>query len=124
MLERFSTDAIAAGFQTIARGIEDLQVQYTTLQDPAIWVDNAPIVPLPVANPQGNWDDLTQQVRVTMTSRSEARNMQGAMADTAGFVRLRGSLTSIGSPRAVLMHVAAAHPGSPMPPSPSAWYWE
>jgi type IV pilus assembly protein PilW len=126
MLERFSTDNVDGGFQTIARGIEDLQVQYTTLQDPGIWVDNAPLVPAPEATtPIGNWDDLTQQVRVTLTARSEARNIQGAMNDSSGAnPRIRGSLTSTGTPRAILMHVAAAHPASPYPPSPAAWYWE
>lgn len=123
MLERMSSEDFA--FQTIARGIEDLQVQYTTLQDATVWVDDAPLVPLPVdTTPIGNWDDLTQQVRVTLTARSEAVNIQGAMNDANAVARIRGSLTSTGTPRAILMHVAAAHPGSPYPASPSSWYWE
>jgi prepilin-type N-terminal cleavage/methylation domain-containing protein len=126
MLERFSTDNLAGGFQPIARGIEDLQVQYTTLQDPTVWVDDAPVVPPAVATPLiGYWDDLTAQVRVTLAARSEARNIQGAVNNALGTdPRLRGSLTSTGTPRAVLMHVAHAHPASPYPPSPASWYWE
>lgn len=126
MLERFSTDSFGAGFQTIARGIEDLQVQYTTLQNSTTWLDNAPAVPAPAPIvPLGNWDDLTQQVRVTLTARSEARNIQGAMNDSSGAnARIRGNLTSTGTPRAILMHVAAAHPPSPYPASPASWYWE
>jgi prepilin-type N-terminal cleavage/methylation domain-containing protein len=125
-LQRFSTDDLS-GFQTIARGIEDLQIQYTTLQDSTIWVDNAPITPAPADPPLiGSWDDLTQQVRVTLSSRTESTNLQGGTGVVGGdsSKRLRGSLTSTGTPRAVLMHVAAAHPPSPMPPSPSSWYWE
>lgn len=123
-LERFSTDNLG-GFQTVARGIEDLQVQYTVMADETVWADNAPPVPAPAAPPipVGDWAALTQQVQVTLTARSEAQNIQGAMTDAAGETRIRGSLTSRGTPRAVLMHIAAAHP-SPMPPSPAAWYWE
>lgn len=127
-LERFSTENVDGGFQAIARGIEDLQVQYRVLDVTRTWEDNAPITPLPTdpaSTPIGNWDDLTSEVRVTLAARSEAQNIQGAVNNASGTdPRLRGSLISTGAPRAVLMHVAAAHPASPYPPSPASWYWE
>jgi prepilin-type N-terminal cleavage/methylation domain-containing protein len=125
VLQRISTEDGVV--QTLARGIEELQVQYTTVAAPTVWLDGAPAVAappgptLPVLD--ASYGTLINQVRVTLTSRSEAQNMQGASTGAgATGVRLRGSLVSTSSPRAVLMHIAR---GRPSPgPSPLAWYWE
>lgn len=125
VLQRSSTEDPNT-FQTLARGIEELQVQYTQVADPDTWLDDAPLVSAPDDTPpvpDTNYGTLINQVRVTLTSRSEARNIQGAMNNAGGTdPRLRGSLTSTSAPRAALMHVVRARP-SPMP-SPGTWYWE
>ena len=100
VLQRFSTADFAAGFQTLARGIENLQIQYLRAdQDPAVagnWVDNAPVV---VPNTFGS---LITQVRVTLGARSEAQNVQGMVSAVSARAAIRGQLTSTGSPRSTL----------------------
>jgi len=123
VLQRFSSDspdawtsgaAVDAGFQTVARGIEDLQVEYTKSGTPTSWELNAPVV---VNN---DYTTLINQVKVTLVARSEARNIQGARLNTAtGRVNIRGSLTSVGSPRSTLINLANAATASP---SPRPWF--
>jgi hypothetical protein len=96
-LQRFSTGNFAGGFQTVARGIEDMQVLYT--QAGGTVTAGAPQVTAPLFN------TLITQVQVTLSSRSEARNIQGATADAIG-TRVRGSLTYTGSPRSTLIALA------------------
>ena len=81
VLQRASTEDPAGTFQTLARGIEELQVQYTQVTDPATWVDDAPLVAAPDGVPpvpDTNYGTLINQIRVTLTARSEARDLQGA----------------------------------------------
>ena len=47
VLQRSSTENLGT-FETLARGIEELQVQYTTVAAPATWVDDAPAVEDPM----------------------------------------------------------------------------
>jgi prepilin-type N-terminal cleavage/methylation domain-containing protein len=131
-LQRISTEN---GFpltpQVVARGIEELQVQYTTFAAPANFVNDAPPAGTPttsaldVAATQAAFGAITNQVRVTLTSRSEARNIQG-MTNNAGGTnpRMRGSLTSTVSPRAALLNVARGRPIPPSPSPPVDWFWE
>jgi prepilin-type N-terminal cleavage/methylation domain-containing protein len=133
-LQRFSSSAWGNGFQTIARGIEDMQVQYAPVEDPDGWVDSAPIVtppgvgsapPAPPPPPAATaYGTLTRHVRVTLAARSEAQLVAGQQTAASGPTALRGSLTTTGSPRSALIHVARGRPGSPAPPSPAVWYWE
>jgi prepilin-type N-terminal cleavage/methylation domain-containing protein len=118
VLQRFSSDDPAAflggavsnnGFQTVARGIEDLQIQYTNSGAPTTWVNGAPAVV------QNDYTTLINQVRVTLVARSEARNIQGARTSASGRVNIRGSLTSIGTPRSTLIQLANAPVASPAP---------
>jgi type II secretory pathway pseudopilin PulG len=106
-LQRFDSTNFNAGFQTVARGIEDLQVQYT--QASGTVTAGSPGAPAVVAN---NWGSLTTQVQVTLSSRSEALNVQGATADAIGN-KMRGSLTWVGTPRSTL--IALAQQPSPAP---------
>lgn len=110
MLQRWSSDAPGAivggvpqGFQTLARGIENMQVQYLRADgnpdDPAAWLDNASAA----VSPQ--YATLTTQVRVILAARSEAQNMAGATTSAAGGAAIRGSLMSSASPRATLMNI-------------------
>ncbi len=117
-LERFSSDDTSAftgaavnasGFKTIARGIEDLQVQYTQASAPTTWVDGAPTVT------NGNYTSFINQVRVSIVARSEARNIQGARTSASGRTNIRGTLSSVGAPRATLFNMANAPSPSPRP---------
>jgi prepilin-type N-terminal cleavage/methylation domain-containing protein len=110
MLERWSSDAPGSivagapvGFQTLARGIENLQVQYLRADgNPDLagdWQDNAPAVVSP------DYASLVTQVRVLLAARSEALNIAGATTSAAGPAAIRGTLTSSASPRATLMNM-------------------
>jgi prepilin-type N-terminal cleavage/methylation domain-containing protein len=134
-LYRFSTGTLTSGvttWQVVAKGIEDLQVQYRHL-DPATmnpvtnWLNEPPqVAGCDPANPLADCCDpgciepscrnrpacvqpnnaalarLVTEVRVTLTARSEAQNMQGVSASQAGGTRVRGSLTQTVAPRATL----------------------
>lgn len=91
------------GWQQVARGIEDLQVRYRAAGAGAF--DDMP--PLMALN---GWDRLVQEVEVTLWGRALAQRLQGE-SDTGGAVRaVRGSLRSVTTPRAVLMHLRDAPP--------------
>jgi len=122
VLQRFSSDdpsaftggAMAdAGFQTVARGIEDLQVQYHQVGTAATtWAD------VPATVTTGTYTTLTNEVQVTLVARSEARQIQGARTSTSGRINIRGSLMSSATPRSTLLHLANA----PSSPSPKPWF--
>ena len=123
VLQRFSSDdpnaftggaMAAAGFQTVARGIEDLKVEYHQIGTAATaWTD----VPVPVV--PGNYTTLTNEVQVSLVARSEARNIQGAREATpGGRINIRGTLMSSATPRSTLLHLANA----PSSPSPRPWF--
>lgn len=132
-LERFSS-GLASNFsggkpvfQVIARGIDDLQVQYTAACSPptipCVAVDNAPVVDR--ATP--DYGTLTQSVTVTLSARSEAQNVAGEQLPAAGAVAagqraaLRGRLTSTGSPRATLTQLSVL--AKNRPPSAKGPVW-
>jgi prepilin-type N-terminal cleavage/methylation domain-containing protein len=109
-LERFSS-ALASNFlggrpvfQVIARGIDDLQVQYTAACSPptfpCVTTNNAPVVDRWTPD----YSTLIQSVTVTLSARSEVQNVTGLTKSAAAGQpnALRGSLTSTGSPRATL----------------------
>ena len=95
-LQRYDSANPTAGFQPVARGIEDMQVVYTQANGTV----NATGAPAVIRN---NFGSLVTQVQVTLSSRSEARNIQGASSDVNLGNFIRGSLTWVGSPRAALI---------------------
>lgn len=112
-LERFASGSVSdfsgaaiPQFQVVARGIDDLQVQYTNPGcDPsasACAVDNAPVVD----TLQRNYNTLIQSVLVTLSARSEVKGVAGMQTATVGPNALRGRLTSVGTPRAALNTLA------------------
>jgi prepilin-type N-terminal cleavage/methylation domain-containing protein len=81
--------------QLVARGIEDLQVRYTMADGTE---DD-----LPAVRDVASDATTVTQVRVTLTSRSEAFNLAGESQPTAGARQaLRGQLTSVTVPRTAL----------------------
>jgi type II secretory pathway pseudopilin PulG len=118
-LQRYDSTNAVAGFQSVARGIEDLQVQYTQANGTVTTAaPGAPVVgPLPPV--AATWGTLITQVQVTLSSRSEAPNLQGATTDANLGTALRGSLTWTGSPRSALFALTLQSPA----PSPAPWLW-
>ena len=88
-------------FQVVARGVEDLQVQY--LDQAGNVFPTIPVPGAPVVDATGvNFTTLITQVRVTLTTRAATRRLQGATTSAAGGAALRGSLSSQASPRQAL----------------------
>jgi prepilin-type N-terminal cleavage/methylation domain-containing protein len=80
-------------WQLVARGIEDLQLEYRT-GDPAIWRNQPPL------SATNDWNSLVRQVRITLSARSSAGNLQGQSTGGAGGVNaVRGELTTTVAPR-------------------------
>lgn len=96
----------AANWQPVARGIEDLQVEY--MDSGGVWM-NAPNAAVPCAQPAGpctvvgSYDPIVRQVRVTLSARvvgSPGVVAQGASAAAGtGPVAIRGQLVSVTQPR-------------------------
>lgn len=119
-LERFSSSFATTGFnstgvrqfQVIARGIEDLQVRYTAASQ--VQTDNAPVVD----QTKKDYGSLVQRVTVTLSARSEVQNVAGMQSAAGGQPNaMRGTLTSDGSPRAVLTVL-----GRPQGERATGWY--
>jgi hypothetical protein len=95
-------------WQMVARGIEDLQVQYR--RTGAGWGDT-PGVPAPM-----DYNTIVREIRVTLSARSAAANLTGQTtaanaAIGAGAVNaVRGSITSTMAPRATLHYISQASP--------------
>jgi prepilin-type N-terminal cleavage/methylation domain-containing protein len=85
-------------FQTIARGVEDLQVTYT--QANGTPSDDAP----PVVT--GDYNSLITRVQVTLSARTQLGRLVGETTNASAPTRLRGRLVSSESPRAALIHVS------------------
>ncbi len=83
-------------FQVVARGVEDLQVQY--LDQAGNVTDNAPVVDATGVN----FATLIVQARITLTTRAATRRLQGATTNAATGIALRGSLSSQATPRQAL----------------------
>jgi len=94
-------------FQMLARGIEDLQVQY--VQADGTVSDGAPLVVDP------NYGSLITQARVTLSARATTERLQGATVGGTAGVALRGSLQSQASPRQALWTVTQESPAPVTP---------
>jgi hypothetical protein len=91
-----------SSWQLVARGIEDLQVSYLTGGG---WSDTPGIVTCGAncaAPTDTEFGRIVRQVRIVLTSRTAATNLQGATA-SATVSAVRGNLQSEIAPRAALM---------------------
>jgi type II secretory pathway pseudopilin PulG len=105
----------ASAWQVLARGIEDMQVQYVQSDAAATVLPGAPQVK---AN---DYSTLTAQVRVTLSARGSAGQFQGAtkaVNAAQGPMAIRASLTSQASPRMALWSLSE-QPS----PQPAALPW-
>ncbi|HXB57258.1 MAG TPA: prepilin-type N-terminal cleavage/methylation domain-containing protein [Vicinamibacteria bacterium] len=100
-----ATEPGAAGFpganspwQMVARGIEDLQVEYQS--GAGVWVNVAPGITI------NNYATIIRQVRVTLSARALAPQLAGQTSQVAGGAggdAVRGQLVSVVTPRAAVV---------------------
>lgn len=98
--------AVTGGWQLVARGIEDLQVQYqvgVAPPPPPPWPGQPGVV---VAN---NPTTVVTRVRVTLSARSTVARIQGQGNANLG-VAQRGQLTSVITPRSSLLGIQGIAP--------------
>jgi prepilin-type N-terminal cleavage/methylation domain-containing protein len=80
-------------WEMVARGIEDFQVSY--LDGTGVWSDQPPV------STAGNWTTLVQKVRITLSARTLALNLQGQTTAAGGAPNaIRGQLVTEIVPRA------------------------
>jgi prepilin-type N-terminal cleavage/methylation domain-containing protein len=80
-------------WELVARGIEDIQIEY--MPGDGLWHNQPPTV---IA---GTWTTLVRQVRITLSARSSAANIQGMTTAGGGApTALRGQLSTTVTPRA------------------------
>jgi prepilin-type N-terminal cleavage/methylation domain-containing protein len=83
----------ASPWELVARGIEDLQVEY--MPGDGLWHNQPPL------STTNDWNSLVRQVRLTLSSRSSAVNVQGMTTAGGGApAALRGQLATTVTPRA------------------------
>jgi prepilin-type N-terminal cleavage/methylation domain-containing protein len=98
-------------WQLVARGIEDLQIEY--LDGTGAWLNQPPVSTL------NDWSSIVRQVRITLSARSSAPMLQGATrAAGAGPDAVRGQLTAVVTPRPAFQELQnCLSAGTPCPPA-------
>ena len=102
-------------WQIVARGIEDLQVEYLNGVGVGLWSNNPGVVnPCAAAGCQpADYLNVVRRVRVTLSARALAPRLQGEMAPAAGTAAgaapnaVRGQLVSVLTPRAAVLGLQA-----------------
>lgn len=89
---------LGAGWRLVARGVEDLQVQYRTA---AGWADTPGLVD----GAGQDYATLVREVRVTLGARTVAANIAGARTSVQGGDAHRGQLQATISPRAAFFYL-------------------
>lgn len=111
----FVAPGAGADWQLVATGIEDFQVQYRNgvgLPGIPVWLDD------PGAVVVDGYGTLVREVRVTLVARTTGQaNLQGESFSATGVGAIRGSLTTVTSPRAALFALSV---GPPLPPAPGS----
>jgi len=80
-------------WELVARGIEDLQLEYST-GDPGVWRSQPP------TSTTNDWNTLVREVRITLSARASAANLQGQTTAGGGAPNaVRGQLTTTIAPR-------------------------
>jgi type II secretory pathway pseudopilin PulG len=111
-LERSRTgglDKDGRPWEVIARGIEDLQVEY--MNGGGVWADEPGVVacnscPTPT---QADLDTIVQRVRIRLSARTLAPNLQGETTSATGGKAVRGELISEFAPIQATITIAQAN---------------
>jgi prepilin-type N-terminal cleavage/methylation domain-containing protein len=94
------TDPPSDEWQLVARGIEDFQVRYGSVDGAGLEVeDDEP----PVVAALNDYNPIVRRVRVMLQARATAANLAGSTVDPIGPDAPRGQLTTIVSPRNALL---------------------
>jgi prepilin-type N-terminal cleavage/methylation domain-containing protein len=104
-------------WELVARGIEDLQVEFQAEANAGAggW-DNEP--PAAVLD---DWTRLVRQVRVTLSARATAANLQGQTAGAGGAPdAVRGQLSTVVTPRAAWNDLQMCLAAVPTPCAPTS----
>jgi hypothetical protein len=116
---------VAAGqWQVLARGIEDMQVQYR--DGNGVWSDVPNLVTCasPCNAPTAAvYNTATREVRVTITARAEGNNLQGQTSGGSSGVgsrqnAVRGNVTTVTTVKALQNYLAAIGPTAACPECP------
>jgi len=95
----------ATNWQMIARGIEDLQVEY--LNGGNLWSNNPGVVAVCAAAgcTVGDYNNVVRRVRITLSARALAPRLQGESAPLGGTApnAVRGQLVTVATPRAAVL---------------------
>jgi prepilin-type N-terminal cleavage/methylation domain-containing protein len=119
-------DPPSAGWASVARGIDDLQVEYRDGVCPngntvaggqanGVWLGSPPDLAAVGAQAGELYSCLVREVRITLSARTEDENLQGALVDAQGTSALRGRLVSTTVPRSTLFFLSRL-PAPPRPP--------
>jgi prepilin-type N-terminal cleavage/methylation domain-containing protein len=83
-------------WELVARGIEDLQIEYRSGVPTASWANQPPI------STANNWNSIVRGVRISLSARVTAVNLQGATVAAGGGApnAIRGQLVTVVAPRA------------------------
>jgi prepilin-type N-terminal cleavage/methylation domain-containing protein len=83
-------------WEVVARGIEDLQIEYLDGPGAGVWRNQPQIVTT------GGWDTVVRQVRITLSARASAANLAGQTTAGGGApAAVRGQLSTTVTPRAM-----------------------
>ncbi len=113
-LWRQSTANLGAGYQIVARGIDDLQVQYVQAAaacTEAAPCDGAPAISQAAAPLAADYGTLITQVRVTLSARSTLKGALQGQTTIAGVSALRGPAHLHGLPQSRALRPDAAGDG-------------
>ena len=98
--------AVNSPWQLVARGIEDLQIEY--FDGNGAW-QNQPPVSVP-----GDWNSLVRRVRISLSARVSALNLAGESAGgAAGPQAVRGQLSTVVTPRASFFELQMCQSAAP-----------
>lgn len=108
-------------WQLLARGVEDLQVQYR--DGSGAWTDQPTVVACAGQCKTPNaaeYNTGTREVRVTMSVRADAHNLQGQTTSLASgrANAVRGSVTTVTSVKALQNYLTAVPPTAQCPECP------
>ena len=111
-------------WQVLARGVEDLQVQYRN--GAAAWSDDPGAVAcagLCAAPTAAEYNSAVREVRVTMTVRAEGHNLQGQTSGTSAGEgsranAVRGNVTTVTSVKALQVYLSEVPPTAACPTCP------
>jgi hypothetical protein len=99
-----------SSWEVIARGIEDLQVEY--MNGSGVWSVDPGLVTCGsnCDNPTpAEYDTLVRRVRVRLSARVMEQNLQGQTTSATGGSAVRGELVSEIAPKAATIAVAHSH---------------